>query len=235
MSNTHEDVRVLVVDDEPQILLIMRYALETQGFQVLSAPDGARAWQSFSREKLDLVVLDLMIPVISGVELARRIRTASDVPIIMITALSEESDRIRGLEAGADDYLTKPFSPRELALRAQSLVRRWRGQRSDILMNGDLLIDTGEHRVFLNGHGVDMSDTEVRFLELLAQRSGSEVSYQEFLNQVWKTVDQSGGKDMIKTTAYRVRRALGGDGSEWIQSVRGVGYRMPRRSRGESR
>jgi len=159
--------QVLVVDDEPQILMIMRFALETAGFTVVTATDGAQAWSTFKQRRFDLVVLDLMIPVVSGVAVAERIRGISDVPIMMITALSDEPDRIRGLEAGADDYVTKPFSPRELTLRAQALVRRWHGRRSPALSNGDLMIDTASHRVYLHGSALDMSDTEVRFLEVL--------------------------------------------------------------------
>ena len=146
---------------------------------------------------------------------------------MMITALSDEPDRIRGLEAGADDYVTKPFSPRELTLRAQALVRRWHGRHSPALSNGDLVIDTASHRVYLHGSVLDMSDTEVRFLEVLARNIGHVVTYADLLSQVWGTEDHSGGKDMIKTTAYRVRRSLGEEGRRYIHSVRGEGYTMP--------
>ena len=150
---------------------------------------------------------------------------------MMITALSDEPDRIRGLEAGADDYVTKPFSPRELTLRAQALVRRWRGQRAPVLTNGDLVIDTASHRVHLRGSALDITDTEVRFLEVMARNIGRVVTYRDLLSQVWGTEDRSGGKDMIKTTAYRVRRALGEEGRRFIHSVRGEGYTMPRLER----
>jgi len=166
-------------------------------------------------------------PGVSGVAVAERIRGISDVPIMMITALSDEPDRIRGLEAGADDYVTKPFSPRELTLRAQALVRRWHGRHSPALSNGDLVIDTASHRVYLHGSVLDMSDTEVRFLEVLARNIGHVVTYADLLSQVWGTEDHSGGKDMIKTTAYRVRRSLGEAGRRYIHSVRGEGYTMP--------
>ena len=211
--------RVLVVDDEPQILMIMRFTLETAGFVVVCAADGAQAWSLFKQHPFDLVVLDLMIPAVSG------------VAVVMITALSDEPDRIRGLEAGADDYVTKPFSPRELTLRAQALVRRWRGQRAPVLTNGDLVIDTASHRVHLRGSALDITDTEVRFLEVMARNIGRVVTYRDLLSQVWGTEDRSGGKDMIKTTAYRVRRALGEEGRRYIHSVRGEGYTMPRLER----
>ncbi|MDN6429146.1 MAG: response regulator transcription factor [Actinomyces sp.] len=219
--------RALVVDDEPQILMIMRFALETQGFDCDTAADGATAWEEFRSGHFDLVVLDLMIPVVSGVVLCQRIRAVSEVPVIMITALGQEADRVRGLEAGADDYITKPFSPREFALRAQGLVRRWRGGSRGSLTNGPLVIDVQTHRVLLDGEAQEMSSTEVRFLESLVRHLGEDVSYRQLLNEVWATADQAGGKDMIKTTAYRVRKVLGPRGPALVQSVRGVGYRMP--------
>lgn len=220
--------RALVVDDEPQILMIMQFALETEGFCVTTAGDGARAWEHFSTTEFDLVVLDLMVPVVGGLALTERIRAVSDVPIMMITALSEEADRVRGFELGADDYVTKPFSPREFTLRAKALVRRWRGRSCTTVHTGALSVDTVEHRVSMEGRLIDMPATEVRFLEALAMHIGEAVSYRELLNQVWATHELSGAKDMIKMTAYRVRQALGDRGRTYVQSVRGVGYTMPR-------
>ena len=220
--------RALVVDDEPQILMIMQFALETAGFCMTTAGDGARAWEHFSTTDFDLVVLDLMVPVVGGLALTERIRAVSDVPIMMITALSDEADRVRGLELGADDYVTKPFSPREFTLRAKALVRRWRGRSQTTVRNGALSVDTVEHRVSMGGCLIDMPATEVRFLEALATHLGEAVSYRDLLNQAWATQELSGGKDMIKMTAYRVRQALGDQGRTYIQSVRGVGYAMPR-------
>ena len=212
----------LVVDDEPQILMIIKFALETAGITVETASDGGRAWDKFTKQYYDLVVLDLMIPVISGISLAQRIRAMSDVPIIMITALSEESDRIKGLESGADDYITKPFSPKELTLRAQSLLRRSKG-----LTNGPLRVDMRQHKAFVFGVPVVLSSIERRFLEVLVQNLGEPVTYRELLNSVWETQDESGGKDMIKMTAYRLRGSLGPEGAALVQSVRSVGYMMP--------
>ena len=217
----------LVVDDEPQILMIIKFALETAGITVESASDGGRAWDKFTKQYYDLVVLDLMIPVISGISLAQRIRAMSDVPIIMITALSEESDRIKGLESGADDYITKPFSPKELTLRAQSLLRRSKGLTSEVVTNGPLRVDMRQHKAFVFGVPVVLSSIERRFLEVLVQNLGEPVTYRELLNSVWETQDESGGKDMIKMTAYRLRGSLGPEGAALVQSVRSVGYMMP--------
>ncbi|MBF0949578.1 MAG: response regulator transcription factor [Actinomyces sp.] len=217
----------LVVDDEPQILMIIKFALETAGITVETASDGGRAWDKFTKQYYDLVVLDLMIPVISGISLAQRIRAMSDVPIIMITALSEESDRIKGLESGADDYITKPFSPKELTLRAQSLLRRSKGLTSEVVTNGPLRVDMRQHKAFVFGVPVVLSSIERRFLEVLVQNLGEPVTYRELLNSVWETQDESGGKDMIKMTAYRLRGSLGPEGAALVQSVRSVGYMMP--------
>ena len=217
----------LVVDDEPQILMIIKFALETAGITVETASDGRRAWDKFTKQYYDLVVLDLMIPVISGISLAQRIRAMSDVPIIMITALSEESDRIKGLESGADDYITKPFSPKELTLRAQSLLRRSKGLTSEVVTNGPLRVDMRQHKAFVFGVPVVLSSIERRFLEVLVQNLGEPVTYRELLNSVWETQDESGGKDMIKMTAYRLRGSLGPEGAALVQSVRSVGYMMP--------
>lgn len=217
----------LVVDDEPQILMIIKFALETAGITVETASDGGRAWDKFTKQYYDLVVLDLMIPVISGISLAQRIRAMSDVPIIMITALSEESDRIKGLESGADDYITKPFSPKELTLRAQSLLRRSKGLASEVVTNGPLRVDMRQHKAFVFGVPVVLSSIERRFLEVLVQNLGEPVTYRELLNSVWETQDESGGKDMIKMTAYRLRGSLGPEGAALVQSVRSVGYMMP--------
>jgi len=217
----------LVVDDEPQILMIIKFALETAGITVETASDGGRAWDKFTKQYYDLVVLDLMIPVISGISLAQRIRAMSDVPIIMITALSEEHDRIKGLESGADDYITKPFSPKELTLRAQSLLRRSKGLASEVVTNGPLRVDMRQHKAFVFGVPVVLSSIERRFLEVLVQNLGEPVTYRELLNSVWETQDESGGKDMIKMTAYRLRGSLGPEGAALVQSVRSVGYMMP--------
>ena len=217
----------LVVDDEPQILMIIKFALETAGITVETASDGGRAWDKFTKQYYDLVVLDLMIPVISGISLAQRIRAMSDVPIIMITALSEESDRIKGLESGADDYITKPFSPKELTLRAQALLRRSKRPASEVVTNGPLRVDMRQHKAFVFGVPVVLSSIERRFLEVLVQNLGEPVTYRELLNSVWETQDESGGKDMIKMTAYRLRGSLGPEGADLVQSVRSVGYMMP--------
>ncbi|MDU0347332.1 response regulator transcription factor [Actinomyces sp. MRS3W] len=219
----------LVVDDEPQMRYVVSFALETQGFECLTAPDAEVAWELLSSRKVDLVVLDVMLPGGSGVALCRRLRgTGSRVPIILLTALRDEQDRIAGLEAGADDYVTKPFSPRELALRARAVTRR-AGAGPDAVENGPLRISTVTGRVSWEGRNVPLPDTEARLLAALARRRDAVVTWQELLNEVWGTSDDSGGKEMVRTTIYRLRRHLKAHDApdDVVVSVRGRGYRMP--------
>ncbi|WP_394276929.1 response regulator transcription factor [Luteococcus sp.] len=219
--------RVLVVDDETQMLGIVAFALETQGFEAVQARSAEEAWRRFCQEHFDLVVLDVTLPGASGVQLCERLRVDSQVPVILLTARAAESDRIAGLLAGADDYVTKPFSPRELALRAQAIVRRTRAvtPADQLVTNGPLEIDPVRRRARLDGRILQLSDVEGRLLLALARHVGHVVTWSELLNEVWGTGEHTGGRDMIKTTVYRLRQHLG-DG-EWITSVRGSGYLMP--------
>lgn len=221
--------RVLVVDDETQMVSIVAFALETQGFDPVTARSAEQAWRLLTAENFDLVVLDVMLPGASGVQLAQRIRAGSDVPIMMLTARGDENDRLTGLLAGADDYVTKPFSPRELALRAQAIVRRTRGhaERPHRIVNGPLVIDTAQRTASCDGRAVKLSDVELRLLAVLARRVGEPVAWRELLNEVWHTGELQGGRDMIKTTVHRLRQRLEDHGDALIVTVRGVGYLMP--------
>ena len=226
-----ETARALVVDDETQMLGIVAFALETQGFEAVTARSAEQAWTLLQQQHFDLVVLDVTLPGASGVQLCERLRTTSDVPVMMLTARTAEPDRIAGLMAGADDYVTKPFSPRELALRAQAIVRRTRSHARDtgqnLVVNGPLVVDPDRRRVQLGERVIQLSDVELRLLTTLARRAGQVVTWAELLNEVWFTGEQAGGRDMIKTTVYRLRQHLGGE-REWITAVRGTGYLMVR-------
>lgn len=222
--------RALVVDDEAQMLSIVSFALETQGFEVLTARTAEKAWTALRREHFDLAILDVTLPGASGLDLCQRLRAESDLPVIMLTARTTEDHRVAGLLAGADDYVTKPFSPRELALRAQAIVRRTRPVREDDdIRNGPLQINATRRRAILDGRVLRLSDVEIRLLAALARRAGEVVTWSELLNEVWFTGEHAGGRDMIKSTVYRLRHHLD-DEREWITSVRGSGYLMPRMS-----
>ena len=178
----------------------------------------------------ETVVLDVTLPGASGMQLCERIRSAYDTPVILLTARGEEDDRLRGLIAGADDYITKPFSPRELALRAAAVVRRTRGRLSATaqLANGPLVIDPGRRTAHLDGVLLALSDVEFRLLSVLARHTGEVVGWRTILNEVWATTETMGGRDMIKTTVYRLRQQLGPAAERLIVTVRGSGYLMPR-------
>lgn len=222
--------RALVVDDETQMLGIVAFALETQGFQAVCVHNAEQAGARLRAEHFDLLVLDVTLPGASGVQLCERVRATSDVPIIMLTARTTEQDRIAGLLAGADDYVTKPFSPRELALRAQAIVRRTRDRApsgEQVLVNGPLYIDPTRREVRVGQRRVQLSEVELRLLVALTRRAGQVVTWADLLNEVWATGEQRGGRDMIKTTIYRLRQHLGAE-REWITAVRGTGYLMTR-------
>jgi DNA-binding response OmpR family regulator len=223
---------VLVVDDEPQMRAILAFAFETQGFEPIQAGDARCAWEVLETTMVDLVVLDVMLPDQSGFDLTARIRAAAnDVPIILLTALVNERDRIRGLEAGADDYVGKPFSPRELSLRAQAVLRRTRGQDpagDDTVEVGPLTLDARSERAWWSGRRIDLGSTEFRVLAALARHAPRPVGPTQLLNEAWATTATVGGREMIKTAVYRLRRHVreaGGDPS-MISAVRGQGYKL---------
>jgi DNA-binding response OmpR family regulator len=220
----------LVVDDEPQMTTIIEFALQTQGFTVHTAHNGATALNILRTRRIDLVVLDVMLPVLDGRELCRQIRGTSDVPIMMLTALSQPEEIISGLEHGADDYVTKPFHPREVALRAQGLVRRSRGSGAEsVLQIGRLRIDPTQHVVSLAGEPLELPFTEFKLLAHLAAHRGVPQPWRTLLQSVWGAQNLAGGRDIVKSAVYRLRSRLAAvdDGTEYIVTLRGVGYLVP--------
>ncbi|GIG01172.1 response regulator transcription factor [Catellatospora citrea] len=217
----------LVVDDEPQMTAIIAFALETQNFDTLTAHDGATALNLLRNRSVDLVVLDVMMPTLDGLSLCARIRRHSTIPIMLLSALSQHDDIITGLEHGADDYVTKPFHPREVALRAQALVRRREG--ANMLRVGELVIDCGTRTVSFAGRRVEMPYTEFQLLLHLAGRPGVPQSWRTLLRDVWGTEELIGGRDVVKSAVYRLRSRLSavGDGAQYICNLRGVGYLVP--------
>ena len=221
--------RILVVDDEPEAVELLEFNLKKAGFDVLTATDGAQALRKARSALPGLIVLDLMLPEIDGLEVCKMLRrdpATAHIPIIMLTAKAAEVDRIVGLELGADDYVTKPFSPRELALRINKVLRR--GQTGpaepDTFKCGDLLIDTPRHVVKCRGKSVELTHTEFKLLSLLAQRSGRVQSREQLLRDVWEyntLVDTR----TVDTHMRRLREKLG-PAAKHLGTVRGVGYRF---------
>jgi DNA-binding response OmpR family regulator len=222
--------RVLVVDDEPQMVGIVAYAFETQGFEVITAYDGEQAMQKINSEQLDLVLLDVMLPRMDGYEICQIVRQNTTLPVILLTARREDEDIIHGLELGADDYLTKPFNPRELALRAQALLRRsgWGDMRSSV-SNGLLRIDFNTRQVILGDNSIHLTHNEFEILSCLMRNSGRVLSWQSLLKTAWGLDVWDGGKEMVKTAIYRLRQKIEEepDNPAYIITIRGSGYTMP--------
>lgn len=219
---------VLVVDDEAPIREIVRRYLEADGFQVVEAADGDSALDQFESHAPDVVVLDVMLPGIDGIEVLRRIRTRSDAYVMMVTARTEETDRLIGLSVGADDYMSKPFSPRELVARVKVLQRRPRlGSAGDTTIRlGDLAIDAERREVRIGGQPVELSALEFDLLFTLTGAPGRVFSRRQLIDRVWGP-DFYGDERVVDVHIRNLRRALGDDADapRWVGTVRGVGYK----------
>ena len=220
---------ILVIDDEKDLIELVRYNLEKEGFDVIAANDGQCGLEVVKRHRPDLVVLDLMMPGLDGLQVCQRLRSdprSGRIPVIMLTAKATEADRVVGLELGADDYITKPFSPREVVARVKAVLRRSTPEHNQqqVIRNGDLTIDLGGHEVSYRGQRVALTATEFRILEFLAARPGRVFSRDEIIDAALgnetavfdRTID-------VHITA--IRRKLG-QGSEQIETVRGFGYKF---------
>ena len=222
---------VLVVDDEVRIRDLVRRYLEHEGHQVLTAGSGAEALEIVGRTTVDLIVLDLRLPDITGEEVAAEIRKASDVPILMLTAKVDERDRIHGLEVGADDYVTKPFSPRELVLRVSAILRRGRAVITDSSLEsfggGTLTIDEATRRVTVNSEPVELTPTEWGVLLALAAQPGRVCSRYELINRV-RGYEFDGYERTVDSHVKNLRRKIEPDPTQpmIVQTVTGVGYRL---------
>src|SRR3989441_8761414 len=188
---SHWGVRqqILVVDDEPEAVELVEFNLKQAGFSVVSAADGAEALKKARAARPSLIVLDVMLPEVDGLEVCKMLRrdpATATIPIIMLTAKAAEIDRVLGLELGADDYVTKPFSPRELVLRVKKILQRGRSEESESLKFGDLLIDVPRHLVSWRGKKMDLTATEFKLLTVLAQRRGRVQSRDHLLRDVWE-------------------------------------------------
>jgi DNA-binding response OmpR family regulator len=219
--------RVLVVDDDPTVSDVVRRYLEQDGFEVRLAADGLTALAAVRAEPPDLVILDLMLGGIDGLEVCRRLRRdRPDLPVVMLTALGEEADRVVGLEVGADDYVTKPFSPRELVLRVRSVLRRTAPPRQDgILRDGDLVADTGRRIAEAGGMPLALTVREFDLLEFLLRHPGKAWSRAQLLDKVWGW--QFGDQSTVTVHVRRLREKIEADPADpkRLLTVWGVGYR----------
>jgi two-component system, OmpR family, alkaline phosphatase synthesis response regulator PhoP len=210
---------ILIVDDEPQIAEIATDYLRLAGFDVITAGDGVRALEAVRVRRPDLVVLDIGLPRMDGMDVARAIRRDSDLPIIMLTARVEEEDRLQGLEIGADDYITKPFSPRELVARVRAVLRRTRSADAEIFRARDLVIDVPRMRVARGDDAIELTPTEFRIVAALASHAGRVYTRAQLLDVI-------GGESFdraIDSHIKNIRRKLG---AHYVESVYGIGYKF---------
>jgi two-component system phosphate regulon response regulator PhoB len=221
---------ILVVEDEDSLATLLHYNLEKEGYEVTAAGDGEEALTLVSEKLPDLIVLDWMLPKVSGIEVCRRLRARTEtrnVPIIMLTARGEETDRIRGLDTGADDYVVKPFSMSELSARMRAVLRRLRpGLAEDRVRIGDIVIDRVAHRVKRGGKEIHLGPTEFRLLDYLMQHPGRVFSREQLLDAVWGS-DVYVEARTVDVHIGRLRKALNSDAdADPIRTVRSAGYSL---------
>jgi len=221
-------ISLLVIDDDVRMLRMMQRNLELEGYRVLMASNSEAALDILCEETPDLVLLDILMPVMDGYTLCRHIREFSPVPIIMVTGKDSEEDKVRGLDAGADDYITKPFSARELMARVRAELRRsklWNGRPEPTFLYLKLAIDLGRHKVTLAGEEVDLTATELRLISYLVRNAGRVVTPDQILENVWGD-GYAGEKHLLRVNIARLRRKLKDDAKDprYILTKPGIGY-----------
>jgi DNA-binding response OmpR family regulator len=221
--------KILIVDDEPDVIELVEFNLKAAGFEVLSASDGAEALVKARSQLPELILLDVMIPQMDGLEVCKVLRrdpATVKIPIIMLTAKAAEIDRVLGLELGADDYVTKPFSPRELVLRVKNLLKRSAQPDGEatLIHFGEMKIDLPRHEVRIKGKLIELTATEFKLLSILAQRRGRVQSREQLLKDVWE-YDNLIDTRTVDTHMRRLREKIG-SAAPYLDTVRGVGYRF---------
>jgi two-component system KDP operon response regulator KdpE len=231
MMNEKTRYKILAVDDEQRMVRFIQLNLEQDGFQVITAYNGKEALEQVRTQLPDLILLDIMMPDINGFEVLKKIREVSNVPVIMLTAKGEEDDRIQGLELGADDYITKPFSPRELVSRIRAVLRRTKAFQEDqvdlIKVDDRLTIDFSRREVWVDGEKADLRPTEYRLLYHLVQNAGWVNTHEQLLSKVWGFEYQD-EPHYVRLYVNYLRKKLEEDPSnpKYILTERGVGYRF---------
>ncbi len=226
-KDAYKNLHILVVDDEEDILNMIRFNLEEDGFRVSVSQNGLDAWNRVERNLPDAIILDLMLPGINGVDFCRRVKDRYDVPVLIVTARSGETDAVLCLEMGADDYIRKPFSPRELLARVRAVLRRQGGareNRSGTLAAGQLSMDTAAHRVSVAGQSVDLTLIEYKMLQMFLENPDIAFTRDRLLDRVWGS-DVFVSDRTIDVNIKRLREKLGAE-RERLETVRGVGYRF---------
>ena len=220
-----EKYKILVVDDESRMRKLVRDFLVKQNFEVIEAEDGEDALNQFYAQKdIALIILDVMMPKINGWDVCREIRETSKIPIIMLTAKGEESDELQGFDIGADEYISKPFSPRILVARVEAILRRTNREEEENLELGGISIDKLGHQVTANGKALDLSYKEFELLVYFMENRGIALSREKILNHVWN-YDYFGDARTIDTHVKKLRSKMG-DKGEYIKTIWGMGYKF---------
>lgn len=220
---------ILVVEDDPKIVNLLRLYLEREGYSVLAAGDGRSAVEAAERAHPALIILDLMLPQMDGIEVTRRLRATSDIPILMLTARVDEVDKLVGLSMGADDYVTKPFSPREVVARVRTILRRsTREPRQKVLQRGDLLMDLDRHRVEVAGREIRLTPVEFKLLQALLQSPERVFTRDALLNHIYANHEAAVVDRTIDVHVGKLREKLGDDpdNPRYVATVRGLGYKL---------
>jgi two-component system, OmpR family, alkaline phosphatase synthesis response regulator PhoP len=228
-SAAHQETKgsILVVDDDPQMVGVVSYALQVAGYDLVAAYNAYQALDQLKNSRIDLIVLDVMLPGLDGFDLCSQLRKDSTVPVLFLSARADQKDVIRGLELGADDYMTKPFSTRELVLRVDNIFKRASHTAKTMQVDG-LNIDFHAHVVTLNHQALSLSPLEYQLLAYLMRHAGRSLSIDELIQQVWRIEPWEGGAEMVKTEIYRLRQKLEVNPKEprFIKTLRGTGYRF---------
>ncbi|WP_339187839.1 response regulator transcription factor [Paenibacillus sp. FSL R5-0490] len=218
---------VLVVDDDSHIRKLIRIYLEKNQFSVLEAPDGQEALDILSHTKVDLAIVDVMMPRIDGIELTEDIRSYLDIPILMVTAKGESKDKVRGFNAGSDDYLVKPFDPVELILRVKSLLKRYNKSSSNMIQISGVTIDLGNLMVVADGQTIELKKKECELLFSLASSPGKIFTRTQLIDDIWG-IDYEGDERTVDVHIKRLRERLEHVPELVISTIRGLGYRLER-------
>lgn len=215
-------MRILLVEDDPYVGEMIKEGLQHEGYNVLWVKDGFSAMVEASRGDYDLVLLDLMLPKFDGLKVCSKIRQVKDIPIIVVTAKSQVEDKVEGLSAGADDYITKPFSFKELLARINAVLRRYKREAQESISLGKLTLDLRSYEVFYNGRKVNLTRREFELLKVLMEKAGEAVSRERLFAKVWASYGE--GSNVVDVYIKNLRNKLGDRPPKLIRTVRGIGY-----------
>ena len=222
-----DPTRVLIVEDDPDVRAALTRALSYEGYDVTTATDGGRGLAAVADDRPDVIVLDVMMPFVDGLEMCRRLRAnGDDTPVLMLTALGEVADRVDGLDAGADDYLTKPFALEELLARIRALVRRSSGDVTEVVSFADLEMNLGNRSVTRAGSPIELTKTEFDLLEVLMRSKGRVATRDQIYTQVWGFDFETSSNSLDVYVGYLRRKTEAGGAPRLIHTVRGVGYTL---------